>query len=472
MRVICNSNFDIVHHAVSFGSVKNCKEVTVSLFDCLSLSGVYMTQNDFNQQLLAFLDRSPTPFHATRSMVEACEAAGFELLQERDSWSLEPGGRYVVTRNQSSVIAFTLPESGDATEIGFRMSGAHTDSPCLKVKTNPDHKGQGYLRLGVEVYGGALLSTWFDRDLSIAGRVSYRTASGSIKHELVDFERAIGTVPNLAIHLNREANKGVEINAQNHLPIVLMQQEDGAQSFDDLLTQQLVSQGINDVAEILEHECFAYDTQSAALIGFKEDFIASARLDNLLSCFIGLKSLLDAPQNVPCLLVCNDHEEVGSMSASGAQGPFLQSVLKRIAGGEEQYQQMLAASMMVSCDNAHGIHPNYASYHDNNHAPLLNAGPVIKLNANQRYASNSESSAWFKLACQQAGVEVQSFIMRSDLACGSTIGPITSAELGVRTIDVGVPQFAMHSVRELAGSQDAYKLYQVLKSFNELAEIA
>ncbi|MDX1319924.1 MAG: hypothetical protein R3207_07085, partial [Oceanospirillum sp.] len=147
-----------------------------------------MTQNDFNQQLLAFLDRSPTPFHATRSMVEACEAAGFELLQERDSWSLKPGGRYVVTRNQSSVIAFTLPEKGDATEIGFRMSGAHTDSPCLKVKTNPDQKGQGYLRLGVEVYGGALLSTWFDRDLSIAGRVSYRTASGSIKHELVDFE--------------------------------------------------------------------------------------------------------------------------------------------------------------------------------------------------------------------------------------------------------------------------------------------
>lgn len=431
-----------------------------------------MTQNDFNQQLLSFLDRSPTPFHATANMVDACVAAGFEVLQERDSWSLKPGGRYVVTRNQSSVIAFTLPEEDNAVKTGFRMSGAHTDSPCLKVKTNPDMKGQGYLRLGVEVYGGALLSTWFDRDLSIAGRVSYRSDQGAVKHALVNFERPVGTVPNLAIHLNREVNNGVAINAQTHLPIVLMQQEDDASGFNDLLTAQLKAQGVTDVAEILEHECLAYDTQPAALIGYNEDFIASARLDNLLSCFIGLKALLDSPNEVPSLLVCNDHEEVGSLSASGAQGPFLQAVLKRIAGTEESYQQMMAASMMVSCDNAHGIHPNYASYHDNNHAPLLNAGPVIKLNANQRYASNSESSAWFKLACQQSGVEVQSFIMRSDLACGSTIGPITSAELGVRTIDVGVPQFAMHSVRELAGSRDAYKLYAVLKSFNALKEIA
>lgn len=430
-----------------------------------------MTQNDFNQQLLAFLDRSPTPFHATQSMLDSFLDAGFEQLQERDSWSLKPGGRYVVTRNQSSIIAFTLPEDDKTVQTGFRMSGAHTDSPCLKVKANPDLQGQGYLRLGVEVYGGALLSTWFDRDLSIAGRVSYRADNGSVKHALVNFERPVGTVPNLAIHLNREVNNGVAINAQTQLPIVLMQQKDEVTSFNDLLIAQLKNQDVTDVAEILEHECLAYDTQPAALIGYNEDFIASARLDNLLSCFIGLKALLKSSCDVPSLLVCNDHEEVGSLSASGAQGPFLQSVLKRIAGDEESYQQMIAASMMVSCDNAHGIHPNYASYHDNNHAPLLNAGPVIKLNANQRYASNSESSAWFKLACQQAGVEVQSFIMRSDLACGSTIGPITSAELGVRTIDVGVPQFAMHSVRELAGSRDAFKLFRVLASFNELKEI-
>ena len=431
-----------------------------------------MTQDAFNQQLLTFLDRSPTPFHATENLLRACLDEGFELLQERDSWQLKPGGRYVVTRNQSSFIAFTLPESSDASVSGFRMAGAHTDSPCLKVKTKPDLKGQGYLRLGVEVYGGAILSTWFDRDLSIAGRVSYRTGDNRIRHALVDFKRAIGTIPNLAIHLNREVNNGVAINAQTNMPVLLLQQEqEGGESFNSLLAAQLAEQGISDVAEILEHECLLYDTQPAAVTGFNGDFIASARLDNLLSCFIGLKALLDAPSDAPTLLVCNDHEEVGSMSASGAQGPFLQAVLKRVAGSEEAYQQMMAASMMISCDNAHGIHPNYAAMHDSNHAPLLNAGPVIKLNANQRYATNSESSAWFRLACQQAGVEVQSFIMRSDLACGSTIGPITSAELGVRTLDVGVPQFAMHSVRELAGSRDAYGLYQVLKCFNTLAEI-
>lgn len=432
-----------------------------------------MIQDDFNQQLLTFLNCAPTPFHATEAMLERCTAAGYEVLHERDSWSLKPGGRYVVTRNQSSLIAFTLPAAADPIVSGFRMAGAHTDSPCLKVKTKPDLKGNGYMRLGVEVYGGALLNTWFDRDLSIAGRVSYRHKEGGIAHALVNFERPVGVIPNLAIHLNREANNGVAINAQTQLPVILLQHpaensDQELQSFNALLQAQLAEQGIDQVAEILEHECLLYDTQPAALIGFKGDFIASARLDNLLSCFIGLKALLDAPESVPSLLVCNDHEEVGSLSASGAQGPFLQSVLKRVAGTEEAYQQMMAASMMVSCDNAHGIHPNYASYHDDNHAPLLNAGPVIKLNANQRYASNSESSAWFKLACQQANVSVQSFIMRSDLACGSTIGPITSAELGVRTIDVGVPQFAMHSVRELAGSQDAYNLYKVLKSFNTL----
>ncbi|WP_028302167.1 M18 family aminopeptidase [Oceanospirillum beijerinckii] len=435
-----------------------------------------MTEFDFNQQLLDFLNQSPTPFHATQTMLTAFTAQGYQQLNERDAWSLQPGGRYVVTRNGSSIIAFTLP--CDPLKTGFRMLGAHTDSPCLKVKSQPDLIGQGYLRLGVEVYGGAILSTWFDRDLSIAGRVSYQSSKGGVAHALINFEHAVGIIPNLAIHLNREVNKGVEINAQTNLPVLLMQQSEesnqgqaGQQDFNQLLLEQLRKQGIEDVALILEHECFLYDTQSASLLGVKGDFIASARLDNLLSCYIAMQSLLSAPENVPSLLVCNDHEEVGSMSASGAQGPFLQSVLKRIADSEERYQQMLAASMMISCDNAHGIHPNYASYHDNNHAPLLNAGPVIKLNANQRYATNSETSAWFRLVCQQMDVPVQSFIMRSDLACGSTIGPLTAAELGVRTLDIGVPQFAMHSIREMAGSKDAHYLYRALQQFLALKNI-
>lgn len=423
-----------------------------------------MTESDFNPQLIDFLNNSPSPFHAVSSMCEHFQQAGYQRLNERDAWDLKPGQAYVVTRNDSSVIAFTLPD--DPVSTGFRMLGAHTDSPCLKVKTNPDLNDQGYLRLGVETYGGVLLSTWFDRDLSIAGRVAYHSVEGGVKQALVDFERAVGIIPNLAIHLNREANKGVAINAQTDLPVLLMHQpEDDRVSFDSLLADQLKMQGVQDVAQILEHECFLYDTQSAAFTGFNGEFIASARLDNLLSCYIGMQSMLATEQKVPSLLVCNDHEEVGSMSASGAQGPFLQSVLKRIAQSEEQYQQMLAASMMISCDNAHGIHPNYAKYHDNNHAPLLNQGPVIKLNANQRYATNSETSAWFRLLCQQADVPVQSFIMRSDLACGSTIGPITASELGVRTLDVGVPQFAMHSIRETAGARDAFYLHTVLSAF-------
>ncbi len=439
-----------------------------------------MTEFDFNQQLLDFLNQSPTPFHATQTMLAAFTAQGYQQLNERDAWSLQPGGRYVVTRNGSSIIAFTLP--CDPIEQGFRMMGAHTDSPCLKVKSQPDQIGQGYLRLGVEMYGGAILNTWLDRDLSIAGRVSYQSSNGGIAHALVNFEHAVGIIPNLAIHLNREVNKGVAINTQTNLPVLLMQlpeqsegndqKTEGKPSFNQLLLEQLKKQGVVDVEQILEHECFLYDTQPAALLGIRGDFIASARLDNLLSCYIAMQSLLSAPQEVSSLLVCNDHEEVGSVSASGAQGPFLQSVLKRIADSEERYQQMLAASMMVSCDNAHGIHPNYASYHDNNHAPLLNGGPVIKLNANQRYATNSETSAWFRLICQQVNVPVQSFIMRSDLACGSTIGPITAAELGVRTLDIGVPQFAMHSIREMAGSKDAHYLYMALQQFLTLKDVS
>ncbi|OPX56699.1 aspartyl aminopeptidase [Oceanospirillum multiglobuliferum] len=429
-----------------------------------------MTEHDFNQQLLAFLDASPTPFHATQKMLEQFLAAGYQSLDERDTWSLQSGGRYVVTRNASSLVAFTLPS--DPVVTGFRLMGAHTDSPCLKIKTQPEQVTKGYLRLGVETYGGVLLSTWFDRDLSIAGRVSYQSTAGEIKHQLINFKRPVGVIPNLAIHLNREVNNGVAINAQTQLPVMVMQLGEGEKgSFNEILLQQLQTEGVSDAEQILEHDCILFDTQKAAVVGLQNDFITSARLDNLLSCFIGMQSMLSGGDAVASVLVCNDHEEVGSLSASGAQGPLLKSILKRVAQTEERYQQMIAASMMISCDNAHGIHPNHAALHDDNHAPLLNAGPVIKLNANQRYASNSETSAWFKWVCQQASVPVQSFIMRSDLACGSTIGPITSAELGVRTVDVGVPQFAMHSIRELAGTKDAYHLMKALVYFLQIERI-
>ncbi len=443
----------------------------------------------FVNGLLTFIENSPTPFHAVENMVGILRENGFEALNESDEWSLQkkPAGRYYVTRNDSSVITFTLNNA--LPENGFRMVGAHTDSPCLKVKPNPEIINNRYLQLGVEVYGGVLLNPWFDRDLSLAGRVSYLNDAGEITHQLIDLEKAIATIPSLAIHLDREANDKRSINKQNHLPPVLMKlpaiklPEEGVEFITDFkeILLQIVNLSLqqktgkatkkiaakNKAVKILDYELSFYDTQAPAVIGFHDDFIASARLDNLLSCYTGLMALIDE-KNIDqknTLLICSDHEEVGSMSAAGAQGPFLRSVLERLCETDENYSRMVANSIMISADNAHGVHPNYADKHDGNHGPILNEGPVIKTNANQRYASNSETGALFKHLCGLADVPVQSFVVRSDMACGSTIGPITASEIGVKTVDVGVPTFAMHSIRELAGRWDAFYLYRVLKQF-------
>lgn len=435
-----------------------------------------MQDVEFVNGLIDFIKKSPTPFHAVKTMAEILEQSGFKRLEESKSWSInksQQDGRYYVTRNDSSIIAFQLNQP--LVESGVNMVGAHTDSPCLKVKPNPDIIKNQYLQLGVEVYGGALLNPWFDRDLSLAGRVSYLNENEQIEHQLIDLEKAVATIPSLAIHLDREANKNRTVNQQNHLPPVLMKlpanDADDVEAIVDfkdillnILNASLDNEGSGRATKILDYELSFYDVQSPAVIGLHDDFIASARLDNLLSCYTGLMAMLsENKQN--SLLVCNDHEEVGSMSAVGAQGPFLKSLLQRITGSDENYARMIANSAMVSADNAHGVHPNYADKHDANHGPILNNGPVIKINANQRYASNSETSAMFKQLCELADVPVQSFVVRSDMACGSTIGPITASELGVKTVDVGVPTFAMHSIRELAGRWDAFYLYRVLKQF-------
>lgn len=417
-----------------------------------------------SQGLLDFLHNSPSPFHATQSMCVALQAAGYIALDERETWQLEAQGRYYVTRNDSSIIAFKLGQHDPAAH-GIRMVGAHTDSPCLKVKPQPELTAHSYWQLGVEVYGGVLLSPWFDRDLSLAGRVTF-------KHEqqlhscLIDFKQAIATIPSLAIHLNREANTGWAINAQTELPPILAQlQGEESQDFRSLLAEQLQREhGIQD-AEVLDYELCFYDSQPAAVIGLQQDFIAGARLDNLLSCYAGLTALLNSDDQYSQILVCTDHEEVGSNSACGADGPFLEQVLRRILISEDDFVRSVQHSLLISADNAHGIHPNYADKHDGKHGPLLNQGPVIKVNANQRYATNSETSSFFKLLCQQTKVPVQSFVTRSDMGCGSTIGPITAGQLGVQTIDIGVPTFAMHSIRELAGSKDLGYLVQVLQAF-------
>ena len=421
-----------------------------------------MQKKAFNQGLLDYLQQSPTPFHATSNLADILSDEGFKVLDETQGWQLNPG-KYFVTRNQSSIIAFVLG-TDDPVETGIRMSGAHTDSPCLKVKPRPETYQQGYLQLGVEVYGGVLLNPWYDRDLSLAGRVTYQSDDKKIHNLLINFVDPIAIVPSLAIHLDREANKSRSVNPQKDIPPILMQSD--KETIEALLKAQIRNEHPEtSVSKILGYELSFYDTNPAATIGLKQEFIAGARLDNLLSCYVGMQSLLNADPGVSSLVVCNDHEEVGSASSSGAQGPFLKDVLSRMIPDPESRLRTIARSLLVSTDNAHGIHPNYSDRHDANHGPILNKGPVIKINANQRYATNSETEGYFSFLCENGEIPYQKFINRTDMACGSTIGPITAKEIGIRTLDVGVPTFAMHSIRELAGRDDAYYLFKALSVF-------
>ena len=423
-----------------------------------------MDQEHFNQELCAFLSRATTPFHAVAQMRSHLQAAGFAPLAA--GATPEPGGRYLVTRNDSSLIAFVCGSESPPLE-GVRIVGAHTDSPCLMVKPAPEKLRNGYFQLGVEVYGGALLNPWFDRDLSLAGRVSYQDAAGALRTALIDYRDSLAVIPSLAIHLDREANNTRKVNPQTDILPILCQVEGGdCPDFRSLLQARLLREHPDcAVQQVLDYELCFYDTQPPAVVGLQREFITSARLDNLLSCFVGLQALLNSDGRVSSLLVCNDHEEVGSLSAAGAQGPLLRSLLKRLAGSEEAYAQLVEASLMISADNSHAIHPNYADRHDDNHGPLMNAGPVLKMNANQRYASNSETSGFFRMLAAQENVPLQCFVVRTDMACGSTIGPISAGATGIRTLDVGAPTLGMHSIREMAGVRDAWQLSRVLGRF-------
>ncbi len=420
-------------------------------------------RDSFNVRLMEFIACSPTPFHAVANMVEMLRDAGFQFLPEDSEWQLEPGRGYYTTRNGSSLVAF-IQGSAPLAENGIRLVGAHTDSPCLMVKPEPETTVKEYFKLGVEVYGGALLNPWFDRDLSIAGRLVYRAANGSLQQALVDFQRPVAVVPSLAIHLDRQANEGRTVNPQTDIPPLLFQVGgDRPGSFRAVLAEQFLCHEPG--AEVLDFDLYCYDVQKPSLVGLYNDFLASARLDNLLSCFVGLEALLQGDGKQTCILVCNDHEEVGSASACGAQGPMLASVVERLVNDPAKRTRVINNSLLISADNAHGVHPNYLSKHDENHGPLLNRGPVIKVNARQRYATNSLTASRFRDLARTAGVPVQTFVSRTDMGCGSTIGPITATELGVPTLDVGVPTFAMHSVRELAGVEDAHWLLRILAGF-------
>ena len=423
------------------------------------------SENQFNQQLCAFLDASPTPFHAVSSMVGLLSEAGFTELSDDQSWSLKKGGKYYVVRNGSSIVAF-VAGSEAVSKAGVRIVGAHTDSPCPMLKPQPEMQKGGFSQLGVEIYGGALLNPWFDRDLSIAGRVVYKDANQELKQTLVNFKEPVATIPSLAIHLDRKANQDRTINPQTDIPPILKLNlgNQKSQSFRDILQQQFLTAK----DQVLDFELCLFDTQPAAMIGLEKEFLASGRLDNLLSCFVATQALIKADGRQTCIMACNDHEEVGSVSAVGADGPFLESVIERIAANESSELDVSAVmdkSLLISCDNAHAVHPNYMDKHDAGHLPSINGGPVIKTNVKQRYATNSVTSSRFKQLCEQANVPVQQFVSRADMGCGSTIGPIASSRLGVATIDMGIPQLAMHSCRELTGSKDSLRLALVLSAF-------
>ncbi len=409
------------------------------------------------QALLDFIDASPSPWHAVAHCEAQLQAAGYSRLNEGERWKLVAAGGYYVVRGGASIIAFVLG-SQNAAEAGLRIIGAHTDSPGLRVKPKPAEDAQGILRLGVEVYGGPILATFADRDLGLAGRVNVRGEDG-FTPRLAHFDQALLRLPNLAIHMNREVNEaGLKFNKQTELPLLLgVSDKDSKadQRFRALLASKL------DVSPdaLLTWELCACDTQKGTFWGADQEFIANSQLDNLASCHAALSALLvtKAPA-ATCVCAFFDHEEVGSESAAGAGGSFLADIIQRLAANagldSEDQRRMLAHSFFISADMAHAWHPNFPSAYEPGHRVMVNGGPVIKSNANHRYSTGAETAARFMAICEKAGVPCQQYAHRTDLGCGSTIGPIVAARLGIASVDVGSPMWAMHSLRESAGVLD------------------
>ena len=424
----------------------------------------------YAHDLLSFIDASPSPWHAVQSVTQRLLAQGFSELKESERWSLILGGHYFVVRGGASVIAFRLGQHSLA-ETGFRMIGAHTDSPGLRLKTHAAQSSDGVVRLGVEVYGGPILATFTDRDLSLAGRVNIRTADG-FTTRLLTFDTPFVRLANLAIHMNREVNEqGLKLNKQTELPLIFGITSDKQTAREQFLGHVASTLHVN-TDDILTYELNIFDTQPGAFWGVDQEFIASSQLDNLASCHAALTAML-ATQNTASTSICAffDHEEVGSESATGADGSFAQDVIQRIAGAmaldEEARHCMQAQSFFISADMAHAYHPNFPNAYEPCHRVMVNAGPVIKANANQRYATNADTAARFMMLCEKAGVPVQHYIHRTDLGCGSTIGPIMASRLGIASVDVGCPMWAMHSLRESAGVQDhGYMIAAMQAAFN------
>ena len=406
--------------------------------------------------LRAYLDGSPSPFHAATTSAARLTAAGFTEIDDTDDWSAVPDDGFVCVGG--GLVAWRSA-GGLAPDAPFRLVGAHTDSPCLRVKPRPDHAAAGWKQLNIEVYGGILNNSWLDRDLGVAGRL---TLAGG-ESVLVDVGEPVARVPQLAVHLDRAVNDGLKLDPQQHLRPVWGV---GVASPGDF-AEWIAGRAGCDVPVFWE--LCLYDVQPAGVLGGDGSLLASGRLDNQLSCWAGTEALIGSqPDGFVAAIVLNDHEEVGSASTTGASGPLLERVLERHVmargGGRQHLLRALATSSCVSADNAHAVHPNYTERHDPDHMPMVNAGPAIKINSNQRYATSSETAAMFRRACQLAGVPHQLFVSRNNMPCGSTIGPLTATRLGIATVDVGMPQLSMHSARELCGIDDPPAMAAALRA--------
>lgn len=407
--------------------------------------------------LAAFVQASPSSYHAAAEVAARLEASGFATQRESDAWDATVGGHVVV--RDGAVIAWWVPERAEA-EPGFRIVGAHTDSPALKLKPSPTSSTVGWQQAAMEVYGGPLLNSWLDQEFGLAGRVV--TGDGD---EVLVRTPAWLRVPQVAPHLDRSVDQGLKLDKQAHLKPVFSV---GHRELD-LLDLVADAAGLEPGA-IVAHDLVSYVTQAPAVFGPRDEFFASSRLDNLSSVHAGLVALLAAEEGGHvCVLACFDHEEVGSSSRSGANGPFLEDALRRIASSlgviGDDWHRMLARSSCISADAGHAVHPNYTNLHDPDHQPLPNGGPLLKVNANQRYTSDAVSGALWRRVCAAAGVPTQPFVSNNAVPCGSTIGPSTAVRLGIVTCDVGIPLISMHSTRELAGADDPALLARALTAY-------
>ena len=417
----------------------------------------------YSEKLIEFIDASSTSFHAVENLKNNLLAQSYQELKEVESWSLAQNGKYFVTRADGSIILFKTPKNWNPA-YKFHIIGAHTDSPCLKLKNNPISTKEGYQLLNIEIYGGVLLTSWFDRDLYFGGRLIIENEKGQLEQRIVKVEKRL-RIPRLAIHLDRGVNKeGFKPNPQEHMfPVIGL---DNNLNFEDWLQKETGVTGT-----ILSWDLFLFDAEKSSFGGASNEFVYAPRLDNLASVHASFEAikLADDSDNTVQMAAYFQHEEIGSESQNGANSNFLEATLKRIhatvSSSEESFFTTIANSFFISADMAHAVHPNYGNKHDANHRPAIGLGPVIKSNANMRYATDAFSIAKFKQWCNTAKVPFQDFCSRNDIGCGSTIGPMTAAKLGIPTIDVGNPMLSMHSIREMCGVQDHDYIIDVFTAF-------